>query len=92
MSDPDRESTDEPTHDREEAEREGQWMARNWLGIAVVSILGLLLVVIAMMQATGTMDVLAPIAETETQQWAVLGVLVLAWLALAGWSWSGIAS
>ena len=92
MSDPDREPTEKPTHDREEAEQEGQWMARNWLGIAVVSILGLLLVVIAMMQATGTMDVLAPIAETETQQWAVLGALVLAWLALAGWSWNGIAS
>ncbi|WP_049927744.1 hypothetical protein [Halopiger goleimassiliensis] len=91
MSDPDREPTEKPTRDREEAEDEGQWMARNWLGIAAVSILGLLLIMVAMMQATGLMDVFGPVAETETQQWAAFGALVVVWLALAGWSWRAIA-
>ena len=90
MSEPDREPTDKPTHDREEAEHEGQWMARNWLAIAAVSILGVLLLAVGMLQATGPVDVFAPIAETETQQWGVFGVLVVAWLALVGWSWNAI--
>ncbi|MEY7851394.1 hypothetical protein AB7C87_19595 [Natrarchaeobius sp. A-rgal3] len=88
MSEPNREPTDEPTTDRQEAQREGRQMGRGWLGIAIVSIFGLLLIVIALMQATGLMDVFAPVAETETQQWAVFGVLVLIWLGVAGWSWN----
>ena len=91
MSEPDREPTDKPTHNREEAEHEGQWMARNWIGIAIVSIFGLLLLMVGVMQATGLMDVFAPVAETETQQWAAFGVLVLVWRARAGWSWNAIA-
>ncbi|MWV39861.1 hypothetical protein [Natrialba sp. INN-245] len=90
MSEPDREPTETPTTDREEAEREGKWMGRNWLGIAAVSIFGLVLIVIALMQATGLMDVFAPVAETEIQQWAIFGVLVLIWLGAAGWSWNAI--
>ncbi len=65
-------------------------MGRNWLGIAAVSIFGLVLIVIALMQATGLMDVFAPVVETEIQQWAIFGVLVLIWLGAAGWSWNAI--
>ena len=90
MSEPDREPTEKPTNTQKEAKHEDQWMIRNWIGIAIVSILGLLLITVAMMQATGLVDVLGSVAETQTQQWAVFGVLVLIWLALAGWSWSGI--
>ncbi|MFP8953541.1 hypothetical protein ACLI4Z_11280 [Natrialbaceae archaeon A-arb3/5] len=90
MSDPDREPTEKPTSDREEAEREGKWMARNWLGIAVVSILSLLLLAVAMMQVTGLVDVFAPIADTETQQWGAFFVLALIVVILAGWSWKAI--
>lgn len=92
MSEPDREPTEKPTHDREEAEQESKWMARNGIGIAVVSILMLLLLVVGMMQATGLVDVFAPVASSETGQWAAFGVLALAVLALAGWSWKAIAS
>ncbi len=90
MSEPDREPTEKPTTSKEEAEREGQWMARNWIGIAVVSILTMLLVVIAAMQFTGVMDVFAPIAETETQQWGVFFALAVVLIILAGWSWKAI--
>ncbi|AGB37726.1 hypothetical protein [Natronococcus occultus] len=92
MDEPDKEPTEKPTEDREEAEQEGQWMARNWLGIAVVSILFLLLLALGMMQATGLVDVFAPIADSETGQWAAFGVLALAVLALAGWSWRAVVS
>ncbi len=68
------------------------WMARNWLGIAVVSIFGLLLLVLALLQASGLVDVFGPVADTQTGQWAAFGVLVIAWLALAGWSWRAVAS
>ncbi|MDQ2051278.1 hypothetical protein RBH26_12390 [Natronolimnohabitans sp. A-GB9] len=91
MSDPDREPTEKPTTSKAEAEAEGQWMARNWIGIAVVSILALLLIVVAAMQVTGVMDVFAPIAETETQQWGILFGLAIVLIILAGWSWTAIA-
>ncbi|WP_394739507.1 hypothetical protein [Natronococcus roseus] len=92
MDEPDEEPTEKPTNDREEAEREGKWMARNWIGIAVVSILALLLLAVGMMQATGLVDVFAPVADSETGQWAAFGVLALAVLAIAGWSWRAIVS
>lgn len=90
MSEPDREPTEKPTHDREEAKRDGQWMARNWIGIAAVSILGLVLLALGMLQATGLVDAFAPVADSETAQWGAFGVLVLVWLALAGWGWNAI--
>ncbi|RQG98994.1 hypothetical protein [Natrarchaeobius oligotrophus] len=92
MSEPDREPTETPTTDKQEAEQEGQRMARNWVGIAVVSILAMLLLVIAMMQATGLVDVFAPVATTETQQWGAFAVLAVIVVAIAGWSWKAIAS
>lgn len=95
MSEPDREPTEKPTekptHDSAEAEQEGQWMARNWLAIAAVSILGLLLLAVGLLQATGLVSVFAPVAETQTQQWGAFGVLVLIWVLIAGWSWSAVA-
>lgn len=92
MSEPDREPTENPTTSAQEAEDEGQRMARNWIGIAVVSILTMLLVVIAAMQFTGVIDVFAPIAETEGQQWGVFFVLALFVIVLGGWSWKAIVS
>ncbi|ARS88860.1 hypothetical protein [Natrarchaeobaculum aegyptiacum] len=90
MSEPDREPTEKPTHDSAEATHEGQWMARNWLAIAAVSILGLLLLTVGMLQATGLVSVFAPVADTETQQWGAFAVLALGWVLLAGWSWSAV--
>lgn len=92
MSDDERDPTETPTTSTADAEQEGKRMVRNWLGIAVVSILTLLLVVIAMMQWTGLVDVFAPIAETEGQQWGAFVVLALVVIVLAGWSWKSIVS
>ncbi|MFC4543135.1 hypothetical protein ACFO5R_14490 [Halosolutus amylolyticus] len=91
MSEPDREPTEKPTNTKREAKEEDQWMIRNWIGVAVVSIFGLLLLALGMMQATGLVDLLAPVADTGAQQWGVFAVLALVVLALAGWSWSAIA-
>ncbi|THE65576.1 hypothetical protein D8Y22_07110 [Salinadaptatus halalkaliphilus] len=88
MSEPDREPPEGPTEDKVQAEHDGKQMARNWVGIAVVSILALLLLAVGLLQATGVVDVFAPIATTETQQWAAVGVLALIVVAIAGWSWS----
>lgn len=92
MSEPDREPTEKPTNSAAEAEEEGAWMARNWIGIAVVSILSLLLIMLAAMQLTGLVDVFAPIAETEGQQWGVFFVMALFVIILGGWSWKAIIS
>lgn len=90
MSEPDREPTEKPTTSKEEAESEGQWMTRNWIGIAIVSIFSLLLIVVAMMQFTGLVDVFAPIADTEGTQWGAFFVLALFVIILGGWSWKAI--
>ncbi|WP_436344914.1 hypothetical protein [Natronorubrum sp. FCH18a] len=92
MSEPDREPTETTTTSTEQAEEEGQWMARNWIGIAVVSIFSLLLIMLAAMQVTGLVDVFAPIAETEGQQWGVFFVLALIVIIVGGWSWKAIIS
>lgn len=84
----DRDPTEKPTHDAEEAQQEGERMARNWIAIAVVSILALLLIVGGMMQASGLVDVFGPIADTQTQQWGAFAVLALIVIAVAGWSWA----
>ncbi|ELY40262.1 hypothetical protein [Natronorubrum tibetense] len=92
MSEPDREPTETTTTSKQEAEEEGQWMARNWIGIAVVSIFSLLLIMLAAMQFTGLIDIFAPIAETEGQQWGVFFVLALIVIIVGGWSWKAIMS
>ncbi|SDJ45810.1 hypothetical protein [Natronorubrum texcoconense] len=92
MSEPDREPTETTTTSKEEAEEEGQWMARNGIGIAVVSIFSLLLIMLAAMQFTGVIDIFAPIAETEGQQWGVFFVLALIVIIVGGWSWKAIMS
>ncbi|ELY94748.1 MULTISPECIES: hypothetical protein [Natrialba] len=84
----DRDPTEKPTRDAEEAKQEGEQMARNWIAVGVVSIFLLLLIVVGLMQATGLVDVFGPIAETQTQQWAAFAVLALIVVALAGWSWT----
>jgi uncharacterized protein YqhQ len=90
MDEPNQEPTEKPTHDSQEAEQEGKWMARNWLGVAVISILTLLLLAVGLMQATGLIDVFAPVADSETGQWAAFGVLALIVVGIAAWSWSAI--
>jgi hypothetical protein len=85
MEEPEGEAVEEPTTDEEQAEKEATWMAKEWVTIATVSILGLLLFALGLMQATGLVDLLAPIVDTEGGQWLVFGVLVLGAAALFVW-------
>jgi hypothetical protein len=85
MEEPEEEAVEEPTTDEEQAEKEATWMAKEWVTIATVSILGLLLFALGLMQATGLVDVLAPIADTEAGQWLAFGVLALGAAALFVW-------
>ena len=88
MEDQNEEPTDTPTQSQEQAVEEGAWMAQNWLRIAVISILGLWVLALGMMQATGLVDVFAPVADTEAGQWAAFTVLAVIVLAIAVWSWA----
>ncbi|MCU4741126.1 opsin family protein [Halobacteria archaeon AArc-m2/3/4] len=84
---PDEEPTDTPTRNREQAEEEGAWMGQNWLRIAVVSILGLWVVALGLLQASGLINVFAPIADTQRGQWAAFAVLALVVIGIGAWSW-----
>ncbi len=68
MTEPDEEPTGKPTRTEEEATEEGEWMLRNWLGIAVVSIASLVVLALGLLQWSGLVDVFAPVAATETGQ------------------------
>ena len=59
MTGPDEEPTEKPTNTEAEAAAEGRWMARSWAGVAVVSILILLLLALGLMQVTGLVEVLS---------------------------------
>lgn len=86
MEEPDEDAIEEPTTSEEQAEREATWMVKEWTGIATISILVLLILVLGLMQATGVVDLLAPIADTEIGQWAAFLVILLVVLAIFGWS------
>ncbi|WP_255168569.1 hypothetical protein [Natrononativus amylolyticus] len=88
MSKPDEEPTETPTTSREEATEEGGWMLRNWVAVAVVSVLMMLLLALGLMQWTGLVDILAPVADSEAGQWGVFAVLAIIVAALAVWGWS----
>lgn len=90
MSKPDEEPTDKPASSREEAAEDSEWMFRNWIGVAVVSIAILLLITVGLMQGTGLIDVFAPVADSETGQWGAFAVLALIVAALAAWGWKSL--
>ena len=83
-----RDPTDDPTHDTEEASAEGAQMGRSWLQIAVVATFATLLLAIGLMQATGLVDPFAPIVGSETGQWLAFGVLALVVVGIGAWSWT----
>lgn len=87
MSDSRDEPTETPTETREQAAEEGAWMAQNWIRVAVVSILLVVVFVVGLMQMTGLMDLFAPIADSEGGQWAAFGVLAAAVAAIGLWAW-----
>ena len=79
--------TDTPTHDTEAARQEGAEMGRSWLQVAVVATFGTLLLALGLLQATGLVDLFAPIAGSEPTQWLVFVVLALVVAVVGAWSW-----
>lgn len=90
MEEPDEDAIEEPTTSEEQAEREATWMVKEWTTIAAISILLLLVLVLGLMQATGVVDLLAPVVDTEIGQWAVFVVIALVVLAIFLWSRRGV--
>ncbi len=90
MQEPDEDSVEEPTTSEQQAEREATWMAKGWTSIAVVSIFLLVLVAVGLLQLTGVVDLLAPIADTGVGQWSAVVGLALAVLAVFLWSRRGL--
>lgn len=90
MSRPDDRPTETPTTDRERAADEGAWMARNWLAVAAVSILALVVLALGLLQYTGLVNLFAPIAGTEAGQWAAFAVIALVVAGVAAWSWAAL--
>lgn len=87
MSDSRDEPTKTTTESREQAAEETAWMAQNWLRVAVVSILLVVVFVVGLMQASGMIELLAPIADTEGGQWIAFAVLAAAVVGLGAWAW-----
>ncbi|MFC4989748.1 MULTISPECIES: hypothetical protein [Saliphagus] len=87
MSDSRDDPTETTTESREQAAEESAWMVQNSIRIGVFSILLVVVFTLGLMQATGLVDVLAPIADSETGQWIAFGVLAAAAAALGVWAW-----
>lgn len=87
MNDRDDDPTNSPTQSREQATEEGAWMTQNGIRIAVFSILGTLLLALALMQGTGLIDPLGAVVDTRGGEWAVIAVVGLAVIAIGLWSW-----
>ena len=90
MDELDDEPTETPTNTVEQAEAEGAWMTRNWIAIASISILALLVLALAMLQVTGLIDAFAPIAGTEIGQWTGIALIAAAVVAIAAWGWRSV--
>lgn len=86
MSDP----TDNPekTPSRTEAEQreEGKALAKGWLRVAAVSIFGMVLAVIGVLQASGLID-LFPFGDGWTFQWLVFVLLAAIIVGAELWTW-----
>lgn len=90
MDEPNEEPTEKPTNTKAEADREGAWMSRNWIAIATVSILGLLVIAVGLLQATGLIDLFGPIADSPTGRWIAFSVLAAAVIVIGAWSWRSV--
>ena len=84
------EPTESPTNTTAQAAAEGSWMRRQWIAIASVSILSLVVVAIVLLQSTGVIDVLGPFGDSTAGQWIVIAVLVAAVAIVATWGWRAV--
>ncbi|MFD1562005.1 hypothetical protein ACFR99_00250 [Haloarchaeobius amylolyticus] len=89
-SDPNEEAIDEPTTSGAQEADETAWMMKEGVSVGLISIAAVLVLALGLLQLTGLVDVLAPVADTELGQWLAFGVLVLIVLAAFGWSRVGV--
>lgn len=89
MEEPRKESVEEPTNTEQDAREAESFMAREWSSIALVSIAGMLLLALGMMQATGLVDFL-DVLGGATVQWLAIAVLGIAVVAAFLWSRRGV--
>lgn len=83
MEEPDEDAVERPTESKEDAEEAYAWMAKEWTGIALISIGSVLLLALVLMAPTGLADF---VGQRPVVQVVVLGALAL--LLLGGFAWS----
>lgn len=89
-ADPDEEAVEEPVTDPEDEVEEMAWAVREFTTVTVVSILALVLLAVALLQLSGLVDFMAPLADTALGQWVALGVVAAGVVGLFVWSRHGV--
>ena len=92
MDEPDEEPTEKPTNTSREAQEEGEWMTRNWIAIASVSILSMVGLIAIMLVFSGVIKLPAPMVGDPAAQWLTIGVIVIAVVVVVSWGWRAVAS
>ena len=80
--------TETPTEDKEQAKAKGEVQAKNWLRIAVFATFGTFLLALGLLQATGMVELFAPVVDSGIGQGLVFVALALVVFGLGVWSWS----
>lgn len=86
---PDAEAIEEPTTDGEHEAAETAWMMKEGVTIGIISILAVLLLAVALMQATGVVE-LVPTGENPLFEWGAFAVLAILTIGLFAWSRRGV--
>lgn len=86
MSDPGDDPEETPSTTEAEQREEAEVLAQGTLRTALVSIAALLLITLALMQATGLVD-LVPLGDEWALQWLVFLVAAAALVGVELWSW-----
>ncbi|WP_254523903.1 hypothetical protein [Natrinema caseinilyticum] len=89
-SEPDEEAIDEPTTSGAQEADETAWMMKEGVTIGLISIVVFFVLALGLLQGTGLVDLLAPIADSELGQWAAFAALIVAVLAAFAWSRRGV--
>lgn len=89
-TEPDEEAVDEPVTDQEDEVEEMAWTVRELTTVTVVSILALVLLAVALLQFSGLVDFMTPLADTPLGQWLALGVVAAGVAGLFVWSRHGV--
>lgn len=80
--------TETPTEDQQQAKAEGQVQAKNWVRIAVFATFGTFLLALGLLQATGMIELFAPVVDSQAGQGLVFVALAAIVFGLGAWSWS----